>query len=160
MTHPHPHTQTLLSRKLARRFEDYASHHRTRGNQRCHLIGITLIVVSLLGLLGRLPLEFIGWSGSEYFRLDGGTLLAGLGLLWYLYMDWRITLPFSLMILGAYFLGRTIPVPINWTLFILGWGFQGIGHIVYEKNSPAFLKNIEHLLIGPLWLFAKTIGYR
>lgn len=152
--------KSLLSKKLASYFKDYASHHRTLGNQRSHVIGITLIVVSLLGLLGRLPLGADGLTGSEIFRLDGGTLLAGAGLIWYLFLDWRITFPFSLVILGAYFLGRAIPVPFNGVLFIVGWAFQGIGHMIYEKNSPAFFKNIEHLLIGPLWVFAKTIGYR
>jgi uncharacterized membrane protein YGL010W len=152
--------KSLISPRLALRFADYASHHRTIGNQRSHLVGITLIVISLLGLLGRLPLGENGITGSEYLRLDAGTLLAGIGMIWYFFLDWKISFPFSLMILGAYFLGRAIPVPANWAIFVLGWVFQGIGHMIYEKNSPAFFKNLEHLLVGPLWLFAKTIGYR
>jgi hypothetical protein len=43
-------------------------------------------------------------------------------------------------------------------LFIVGWIFQFVGHAVYEKKSPAFMKNFEHLFIGPPWVFAKAIG--
>jgi uncharacterized membrane protein YGL010W len=44
-------------------------------------------------------------------------------------------------------------------LFVVGWIFQFIGHIKYEKKSPAFTKNFEHLFIGPLWAFSHWVGY-
>jgi uncharacterized membrane protein YGL010W len=45
-----------------------------------------------------------------------------------------------------------LPLWINLMLFILGWIFQFVGHAVYEKRQPAFLKNALHLLVGPLWI--------
>lgn len=142
-------------------FKDYASYHNTQGNQICHSIGIPLIVISLLGLLGGLPIgPHEGLTGSLYFRLDGGTLLLTAGILWYLFLDWKLTLSFSLILIGFYFLGRTIPTPGQWFLFVVGWVFQGIGHAVYEKRSPAFFKNVTHLLTGPLWIYAKAIGHK
>lgn len=148
---------TIASPRLTRYFSDYARHHKTLGNQVCHYIGISCIVIGLLGLLGGAPIIA---GGPDFIRLDAGTILIGLASLWYLYLDWKITIPFLLVIMGTYFLGRAIPSPANWALFVFGWICQGVGHIVYEKNSPAFFKNLVHLLIGPLWLFAKTIGYR
>ena len=44
------------------------------------------------------------------------------------------------------------------TLFVLGWVFQFVGHYVYEKKSPAFARNLVHLLVGPLWILARVIG--
>ena len=32
-------------------------------------------------------------------------------------------------------------------------------HYVYEKKSPAFYKNLVHLLVGPLWIVAKATGH-
>jgi uncharacterized membrane protein YGL010W len=141
-------------------FENYESFHHTRGNRWCHLIGIPLIVVALLGLLS-------GWqpwpqsipSTSGLARLDGGTLLLVLGLIWYFYLDWRIATPFGLVATGLYFLGRAMPVPLLWSFFVLGWILQFVGHYAFEKKSPAFLTNIRHLLVGPIWIFAKLIGY-
>ena len=41
-------------------------------------------------------------------------------------------------------------------LFVFGWVLQFVGHYVYEKRSPAFMKNLTHLLVGPLWILAKA----
>ena len=43
-------------------------------------------------------------------------------------------------------------------LFVVGWIFQFVGHYVYEKRSPAFFRNLAHLLVGPLWILAKATG--
>ena len=150
---------SLLSPRLSKYFKDYASHHKTKGIKITHYFGITMIVVGLLGFLGNQPIGS-GLTGSEYFRLDGGTALLAAGLFWYIYLDWKIAIPFLLSMLGLYFLGRSLPDWLNLTGFVIGWILQGIGHAVYEKNTPAFSKNLLHLLTGPLWIFAKLIGYR
>jgi len=150
---------SLRSPRLAKWLSDYESHHTTQGNKATHYLGITLIVISFLGLLGQCVVG-TGLTGSEYLRLDGGTTLLTLGLFWYLYLDWKIAVPFFLVMTGLYFLGRSIPAPINTVLFIGGWILQGIGHVVYEKKSPAFTQNLLHLLTGPLWIFARIVGYK
>ena len=40
-----------MSTKIDALFGDYSTHHRTAGNQRCHLIGIPMIAFGLFGLL-------------------------------------------------------------------------------------------------------------
>src|SRR3954463_5170719 len=91
-------------RRIDKYFNDYSSHHRTRGNKILHYFGIPMIAVSLLGLLGTLVFGPHGVTGSPFLRLDAGTALIGLTLLWYLTLDWRLALPFGLMALGLYFL--------------------------------------------------------
>jgi uncharacterized membrane protein YGL010W len=140
-------------------FEDYASYHRTSGNQATHLVGIPLIVIAVLGLLGRATVG-AGLTGSEVFRIDGGMIAWLLGMLWYLRLDWRLAIPFGPVLLGIYFLGRALPVPALVAFFVLGWAIQYLGHYRYEKKAPAFYKNAQHLLIGPIWIFAKITGYR
>jgi uncharacterized membrane protein YGL010W len=49
-------------------------------------------------------------------------------------------------------------VPVSIGLFVLGWVFQFVGHYVYEKKSPAFARNLVHLLVGPLWIAARAVG--
>jgi uncharacterized membrane protein YGL010W len=138
---------------------DYASYHRAPGNQATHLVGIPLIVIAVLGLLGRLPI-LGGLSGSELIRVDAGTVVWALGMLWYLKKDWRLAIPFAPVLLGLYFVGRALPVTALIAIFLAGWAFQYVGHYVYEKKAPAFYKNAEHLLVGPFWIFAKVVGYR
>jgi uncharacterized membrane protein YGL010W len=54
--------------------------------------------------------------------------------------------------------GRLVSVPAAAVLFVLGWVLQFVGHYVYEKKSPAFFRNVNHLLVGPLWILAKATG--
>lgn len=130
-----------MTPRLQKYFADYDSFHKTAGNKICHTAGIPLIVIATLGFL------------------KVGIILWGLASLWYIKLDWRLGLPFSLMTLGCYFLGRAMPTSVLLTIFVLGWIFQGVGHAVYEKKSPAFLQNLTHLLIGPLWIYVKA-GWR
>jgi uncharacterized membrane protein YGL010W len=142
---------------LGQKFADYSSYHRTGGNQVCHMIGIPLIVVTVFGLLSHL-VPGGGLTGLEWFRVDGGTILWALASVWYVRAEWRLGLPFAWVTLGLYFVGRALPIPALWTLFVLGWIAQYFGHYHFERRSPAFYKNAEHLLVGPLWVFAKVLG--
>jgi uncharacterized membrane protein YGL010W len=48
------------------------------------------------------------------------------------------------------------PVPlwqISITIFIVAWTGQFIGHNI-EGKRPSFFKDIQFLLIGPVWLLA------
>jgi uncharacterized membrane protein YGL010W len=58
--------------------------------------------------------------------------------------------------LASLFVGRALPWTVSLGLFVFGWILQFVGHYVYEKRSPAFLKNLTHLLVGPLWILAKA----
>ena len=152
-----PNEAPTISR-LQGYFKDYASYHKTPGNQATHLVGIPMIMRAVLGLFGHLAIGD-GLTGSEYLRLDAGIIVWGLAAIWYWVLDWKLALPFSLITLGFYFLGRAIPVPALAAVFVVGWIIQYVGHYAYEHKSPAFYKSAEHLLIGPFWIFAKLIGY-
>ena len=49
----------------------------------------------------------------------------------------------------------------NWRwalgLFIIGWAFQFLGHLI-EGNQPAFFRNPLYLLVGPWWLLRRAFG--
>lgn len=139
-------------------FNDYAAHHKTRGNQITHLVGIPMITVAVLGLLANLVLGD-GLTGSEFLRADGGMILGVVAFLWYFFLDWKLAVPFGVFSLGLYFFGRALPVPVLGAMFVVGWAFQLYGHFAFEKKKPALFKNLVHLLIGPLWIFAKIIRY-
>jgi uncharacterized membrane protein YGL010W len=138
-------------------FKDYEQFHRTPGNKKTHVIGIPLVLLSLLGLLAQVVL----WSPSPdfIFPIDLGSLLFLFGAVYSLRVDWKLGIPFSLSVLLSYLVARHLSVPVLWTLQALGWFFQLWGHYRYEKKSPAFLTSLEHLFIGPMWIFAWLIGY-
>jgi uncharacterized membrane protein YGL010W len=142
-----------MTTALQAHFADYGAFHQTAGNKACHYVGIPVIVLSMFALLSALPIAQLGgvqltwaevlllFSATYYLGLD-----AGLGLM---------MVAVSVLFDAA---GRQIPVLPAAALFVFGWILQFIGHYVYEGKSPAFFRNLTHLLVGPLWILAKATG--
>lgn len=128
-------------------FSDYASYHRTPGNKVFHRFGIPLIVLSMLGLMARISLFSVGGTS-----IDLGIAVIIAAEIAYLRLSWRLAIPMLIVVTAMWAAGRVLSMPILWTLFILGWILQFIGHYVHEKRQPAFYKNGMHLLIGPMWI--------
>jgi uncharacterized membrane protein YGL010W len=142
-----------MSPALQAHFADYGSFHATAGNKACHSVGIPLIFFSVIALLSQVPL----------FRAGGFTVTLAEPVilaitLYYLRLDAALAvmmLAVSAVLAAA---GRLVPAPAALALFVLGWVLQFVGHYVYEKKSPAFFRNVTHLLVGPLWILAKATG--
>jgi len=148
---------SLTMNRLESRFQDYELYHQSRGNKWMHYLGIPMIVVTLFGLLSHLVL--IG-QASDFYRLDVALCVICLASIFYLILDYQWGGALIPVLLGCYFLGRTLDSPVLWGFFLLGWVFQFVGHGIYEKKSPAFLHNLQHLLIGPLWVFVALFRSR
>jgi uncharacterized membrane protein YGL010W len=142
-----------MTQALKALFADYAAFHATPGNKACHYVGIPLIVISLFGMLSRAPLAEVGG-----FTVTLAEVLLFAATLYYFTLDPRLAV---LMLVASVVLalaGRALPFSAAVALFALGWLLQLVGHYVYEKKSPAFLRNVAHLLVGPLWILAKATG--
>ena len=138
---------------LRAHFADYASFHGTAGNKACHYVGIPLIVLALLALLARVPLFAVGG-----FTVTLAEVALVVVTAYYLTLDAILAAIMLAASVGLLLLGRPMPVWVAAALFVLGWIFQFISHYVYEKRSPAFYRNLAHLLVGPLWIVAKAVG--
>jgi uncharacterized membrane protein YGL010W len=145
--------EAAMTQALRSHFDDYAAFHRTPGNKVCHSFGIPIIVLASLALLARVPLFAIG-----NFSVTLAELVIALFVGYYLTLD--RTLAFFMLVAYASLdaVGRFVPPLPALGLFVFGWILQGVGHWVYEKNSPAFLRNFVHLAIGQLWILAKAVG--
>jgi len=133
-------------------FADYAEHHQTKGNKWFHRVGIPLIMLSLLGMLARVPIVTLAG-----YRIDAAMILIAIAVVFYLTMEWRLAVGMLVVSAAFYVAGAWLPMTTNVILFILGWIFQFIGHTVYEHRQPAFFRNVVHLLIGPLWILNDVI---
>ena len=129
-------------------FADYASYHRTKGNKWFHRLGIPLIVLTLIGMLTRVHIAR---------SFDAAMLLIVVAELVYFALEWRLAIAMLVVAVAFWFVGGAMPLWLNVALFVLGWIFQFIGHSVYEKRQPAFLKNATHLLVGPLWILNDVV---
>lgn len=132
---------------------EYGSYHRTRGNLVCHSFGITLIVYGILALLQEVPLTLGGATAAE--------LLIAAAFVFYLFLD--VPLAFAILV-AVGLLDVLARAAGDWRVglaaFLLGWILQGIGHAVFEKNKPAFLRNLVHLMVGLLFLVNELLRIR
>lgn len=138
-------------------FDEYGESHQDPRNKVLHWICVPIIVVSLVGLLWSLPVPAA--FGSISPLLNWGTLLVVAALVYYFAMSWSLAmgmLVFVAAIIAALALLDRLSVSL-WilcvALFVLAWIGQFIGH-QYEGRRPSFFKDIQFLMIGPLWLLS------
>jgi uncharacterized membrane protein YGL010W len=143
---------TTNSSAAQQRLIEYGRFHATPGNVACHWVGIPLIVVSLFGLLARVPLFPIGG-----FTVTASEVLIVFATVYYLRLEVALAAMMVPVSVGLSLVGRVLPFEVNVGLLIVGWIFQFVGHAVYEKRRPAFFDDLASLLIGPLFLVAKAI---
>jgi len=139
--------------------DEYAESHQNSLNIVIHWICVPLIMFSIIGLLAniRLNIPFLS-TYSQYSHM--GLVLIFLGSLYYLFLSRPLflgMLPVSIIMLYSIQLisnQNYSLLKISLTIFILSWIGQFYGHKI-EGKKPSFFKDIQFLMIGPLWLLSK-----
>jgi len=135
----------------SRLFDEYGAYHRDRRNLICHEIGIPLIV---LGIIAWLRLAALSGTG-----LNLAVLAIIATSVYYLSLGREVRAAAGIAIAGMivlYLIAAYVSWPFAIGVFVVGWIFQFVGH-GYEGKSPAFLTNLLHLLVGPLWVASHLV---
>lgn len=137
--------------------DDYAQFHQNTHNKLTHIVGIPLILFSIILWLSW-PIIGI----PEVFVIPFAIPVCLALMLYYAQHSWKSAVLSSAyiipMLLVAYLLHRISAIHPLWIAaccFVIGWILQFIGHI-FEKQKPAFSKNLMHLLIGPLFIMLEV----
>lgn len=143
-------------KKIDALFSEYGLSHLHPVNIAIHWIAVPAITMSCLGLLWSL-----NFAPAISSWLNAGVLVAILGLGYCLHLSRNLAIGFGLIILmfltllwwltSRMNLSIVIPMII---IFSVAWVLQFIGHQI-EGKRPSFLKDLQFLLVGPLWLLAK-----
>jgi uncharacterized membrane protein YGL010W len=144
-----------VSPRAERLFSDYAEAHRTAGNGACHAVGIPMIVASVILALVTVrlgPVVRVAEPVIVLFAALEMSIDPPLGLMFLAFVV-ACDLAFR-GVVGVIGAGPALVAAA--ALFAVGWIFQLVGHSVYEKNRPAFVRNLRHLLVGPLWIARKV----
>jgi uncharacterized membrane protein YGL010W len=137
-------------------FDEYSASHQNPINKTLHWICVPLIVWSLIGLLWSLPapgreqLEYANWASYA----------VACAVLYYAVLSMPLALGMlpvlAAMLFSVDALGQLAHVPlwaVSAAVFALAWLGQFIGHAI-EGKRPSFFKDMQFLLIGPIWLLA------
>jgi uncharacterized membrane protein YGL010W len=135
----------------------YASYHRNPANIATHFVGIPMIFFSVVLLLSK-PLAM----QDAWLPITPALIAAIPSAIFYLRLDRLLGLIMVAMLVLCMKASANIvgDGSSNWVitgvvLFVVGWIFQSIGHVI-EGRKPAFLDDLVGLLIGPLFIVAET----
>jgi uncharacterized membrane protein YGL010W len=145
-------------RTAAQWLDEYGHSHRNPTNKVLHWVCVPVIAWCVLGLLWSLP--FPGGIRSQYPAANWASIVVLVALLYYTLLSVRLALGVLPLLLASLWsldrLDRWDGVPL-WSicvaLFVIAWVGQFIGHAV-EGKRPSFFKDVQFLMIGPLWLLA------
>jgi uncharacterized membrane protein YGL010W len=140
-----------VSAPMRERLTEYSGFHRSAANEVCHYIGIPTIIIGAGTLLGFVPLARAGGFSVTLAEV----VAAGIVVFYVVSARWLgVVTAVILALLVA--LGRSLPLLVGLGLFLGGWAVQFVGHAWWEQRSPAFLRNLLHLLVGPAWLVERA----
>jgi uncharacterized membrane protein YGL010W len=146
---------------------DYGDSHRNPANKLLHWVCVPVIVWCVIGLLWLLP--FPNVVRATLPAANWGSIAVIAALVYYSMLSVRLALG-ALPLLLAFLWSidrfeRSALLPL-WSvcagLFVLAWIGQFVGHAI-EGKRPSFFKDMQFLMIGPLWLLAdayRKLGIR
>lgn len=155
-------------RKIDLLFAEYGESHRNATNKLIHWICVPLIFWTILGFISLIPSKsicFIYIGCISYISLAAMVLVT----IFYMRLSFLIGLikVFVMLLMESFAYGINIRFKENsWivylAVFIITWILQFVGHKI-EGKKPSFLKDLQFLLIGPIWLLSfilKRLGIR
>ena len=138
--------------------QEYALSHTNATNQAIHFVCVPLIYFTVFAFLYCVPLYVVG-NGltltlahvaflfvAIYFLILSPSI--GIGMI--LYTCLCLITCMSIQFITGGYLGW-----IALAIFITAWAFQFWGHSV-EGRKPSFFKDVQFLLIGPMWVLSKV----
>ena len=142
---------------------EYGESHKNSTNKSIHWICVPAIFFSIAGLLYCIKLPWL----INGVTINVAMIIILLITLYYLRLS--LVLGSGMFLFGVlclvlcFVIEKYIPVSL-WLvcviIFVIAWIGQFYGHKI-EGKKPSFLKDIQFLLIGPMWLMSfvyKKIG--
>jgi len=139
--------------------DEYAESHQHPANIKIHWICVPLIMLSIIGLLANIQININVVSAYPKYN-HAGMILVLFGYIYYYFLSKSLLLgmiPVSIIMLMIVSWLSTFSYPLWLTsliIFVISWAGQFYGHKI-EGKKPSFLKDIQFLMIGPLWLLSK-----
>ncbi len=141
--------------KLDELLNEYAANHQNKTNKAIHTVAVPVIFVCTFGLLWALP-----FFPGAHPLINWASIASIIVLFYYYRLSKRLALAFLFIVMAI--LGATKMIyeiypnffMLLLILFVIAWIMQFIGHRI-EGKRPSFLRDLQFLLIGPLWVLKK-----
>ena len=142
-------------------FDEYAVSHQNSTNQNIHYLCVPAIFFSVIGLLMSIPSSFLENTLGLYNPLieNWAAITSIFILFFYLRLGFwyfiQMLFFICVSIIGNFWLGSFVNLFYgSLILFVIALIGQFYGHHI-EGKKPSFAKDLQFLLIGPLWVVKK-----
>ena len=127
-------------------FDEYSESHQNKTNKIIHWACVPAILFSIIGILAQ-------------FSAMLTALILVLTLVFYARLDLVLAVAMAALLFVMAWLIVILPVGVGFYIgvFVIAWIGQFYGHKV-EGKKPSFLKDLQFLLIGPLWCMDAYLG--
>lgn len=142
--------------QVAELMAEYAECHRHPVNLLIHKLAIPLIVFHVVAMLDWVSLG--GWTLSTGLEVTLAWPALALVGVWYVWGAPGLAPYVIAHFLLCLVIAQISPVWVVIAVAVGAWVLQLLGHAVWEGRSPALLRNIIQLLIGPLFIVAVATG--
>jgi uncharacterized membrane protein YGL010W len=154
-----------VSNLFQQQLAEYAGYHRDKRNCLMHIIGNPILFLAAVLPLSLLSITILDVQISVAAMLVIPALM--LWIAWDLGLGLAIVATSIPLLLAATAIADHLSVAAVWVitalLTIIGWGLQIVGHQIFEQRRPALFDNPIHMLISPMYLFARlfvALGFR
>jgi uncharacterized membrane protein YGL010W len=136
-------------------FGEYGASHTHPRNELLHFVCVPAIVMTVIGFLWAIPVPAEFAAVSPW--LNWGTIAVTLAAIYYFALSVPLGIGAAVglaALLGIVSWLDTLAWPLWLTcvvVFVVAWIGQFIGHAI-EGKRPSFFKDVQFLMIGPLWL--------
>ncbi|MEX5380676.1 Mpo1-like protein [Acinetobacter sp. YT-02] len=126
--------------------DEYSESHQNKTNKLIHWVCVPTIFFSIVGILA-------------HFSALLTTLLLVLSFIFYARLDLVLAVAMAALMLVMAWLIYVLPVGMGFyiAIFVLAWIGQFYGHRI-EGKKPSFFKDLQFLLIGPIWCMDAYLG--
>lgn len=127
-------------------FDEYGESHQNSTNKLIHWVCVPTIYFSIIGILA-------------HFSALLTAVLMVLAFIFYARLDLVLAVAMAALTLVMAWLILVLPVGTGFyiALFIAAWIGQFYGHKI-EGKKPSFLKDLQFLLVGPIWCMDAYLG--
>ncbi|OTG93724.1 DUF962 domain-containing protein [Acinetobacter sp. ANC 3832] len=126
-------------RTISEWLDEYSESHQNPTNKAIHWVCVPAILFSIIGILA-------------HFNAMLTALLIVLTLVFYARLDIVLAVAMAALLFVMAWLIILLPVGVGFYIgvFVVSWIGQFYGHKV-EGKKPSFFKDLQFLLIGPVW---------
>ena len=126
--------------------DEYSESHQNKTNKLIHWVCVPTIYFSIIGIMA-------------HFSALLTALLLVLAFVFYARLDIVLAVAMAALTLMMAWFIWVLPVGVGFfiALFVFAWIGQFYGHKV-EGKKPSFFKDLQFLLIGPLWCMDAYLG--